>query len=72
MMVVCYNSSREHENSSRQGERGQGWGMSTRVNEVVAAAWGSCFDVSSSVGCKKKEAHFCKQGMGQEQLKASL
>lgn len=55
-----------------RGKEGRAGGMSTCVNDVVAAAWGSCFDVSSSVGCKKKEAHICKQGMGQEQLKASL
>lgn len=53
-------------------ERGQGWGMSTCVNEAVAAAWGGCFDVSSSFGCKKKEAHICKQDTGQEQLEALL
>lgn len=46
--------------------------MSTCVNDTVAAAWGDCFDVSFSVGCKKKEAQICKQGTGQEQLEASL
>lgn len=72
-MVVCCNSSREHENSSRQGRRaGLGGGVSTCVNEAVAAAQGGCFDVSSSVGCKKKEARICRQGTGWEQLRASL
>ena len=46
--------------------------MCTCVNEVVAAARGGSFDVNSTVGCKKKGEHICKQGTAQEQLEASL
>lgn len=64
MMVVHYKSSRKI---------GQSWvgGMTCAcMNEVVAAAHGGSFDVSSTVGCKKKEEHICKQGTALEQLKA--
>jgi len=61
-----------HYKSRRQGVRaGLGGGMCACVNEVVAAAHGDSFDASSTVGCKKKEEHFCKQGIAREQHKAS-
>lgn len=41
------------------------------VNEVMAAARGVSFAVSSTVGCKKEEDHVCRQGTAREQLEAS-